>query len=398
MLDMSRAPLIYLPVAGILWLCSISGFASGPPNPHMDPSAVPEGCPACHAGHGEAGSPMLPKAQVKICLSCHGKSNQSGKNIVNDFNGVSNRRNTLHQVFAKSFVHPIQKSAYSQNGKEGVTCTSCHSPHRGMRRGVTGGQPTGEALLSPKDPTWLEYELCEGCHGSAGVETQNLLDISRMLNPGNASFHPVESPTFSRSISVIPSLSGRQINCTDCHGNDDPSGPKGPHGSNVPFLLRSEYVTGNGRAESSQTYSLCYSCHDRDVVLDLPNFPEHANHIVDNRVSCATCHSAHGSVINSRLIRFGEETHIAGVSPSLSTGKLSFVSDGAGSGACFLTCHGHDHGPEGYGLMDRTFPRGLDVIPFGPYGFRIGQAAIPGLDQEQVRRRSRDSDKKRKKK
>jgi len=66
--------------------------------------------------------------------------------------------------------------------------------------------------------------------------------------------------------------------------------------------------------------------------------------------SCATCHSGHGSVGNRALSRFGEETLIAGVTPSLRTGRLAFVSSGPGSGECYLTCHGRDHAPETYGL------------------------------------------------
>ena len=37
------------------------------------------------------------------------------------------------------------------------------------------------------------------------------------------------------------------------------------------------------------------------------------------------------------------------VAPSMSTGRLEFNSIGAGSGSCYLTCHGYDHGPSTYG-------------------------------------------------
>ena len=59
---------------------------------------------------------------------------------------------------------------------------------------------------------------------------------------------------------------------------------------------------------------------------------------------------------NRALIRFGEETLIAGVAPSARTGRLAFVSTGAGAGTCYLTCHGRDHAPESYGLL-QPLPR-----------------------------------------
>jgi hypothetical protein len=70
---------------------------------------------------------------------------------------------------------------------------------------------------------------------------------------------------------------------------------------------------------------------------------------VEERATCASCHDPHGSVDNRALIRFGEETYLGGAGPSLSTGRLAFVSAGPGSGTCYLTCHGVDHAATGYG-------------------------------------------------
>jgi len=252
-------------------------------------------------------------------------------------------------VLGESVTHPMTAGAFSAEEAGVVTCTSCHSPHRGSRQTrVTGF--SGRRKVSPRDPRRFEYELCEGCHGSAGVTTQSLTDISRVFDPNNRSFHPVEAPSVDGSPSVLRALAGREINCTDCHGNDDQTGPKGPHGSNVRHLLRLDYTTVDGSTESAAVYSLCYACHDRDAILSPDSrFPEHRLHVVEEKASCATCHNAHGSVGNRALIRFGEETFISGVSPSASTGRLEFLSDGPGAGTCYLTCHGEDHAPESYG-------------------------------------------------
>jgi len=53
------------------------------------------------------------------------------------------------------------------------------------------------------------------------------------------------------------------------------------------------------------------------------------------------------------------------------SGRLAFVSDGAGSGACYLNCHGEEHGPKSYGAMRLQIgmigaPRVLPVAPTIP--------------------------------
>lgn len=348
---MSRTTLILLRALGVLCIGTATGWC-GIEDPHLDPSVVTAGCSACHSGHGVSGSPMLPEPQVDVCLSCHGSSAGFQQQAMRDALSSSARPSLLSRALSQPFSHPLTSRAFSQHEPGAVTCTSCHSPHRGMRGSRSGAGPPGRPLASPKDPSRFEYELCESCHGNAGSKTQSLLDISRLLNPMNRSYHPVEAPSAESSPSVIPSLAGQQINCTECHGNDDPTGPRGPHGSSVRFILRGAHPTVDGSNESLSTYMLCYSCHERQNVLNSSAFPHHARHIVEERSACATCHNAHGSVNNRALIRFGEETFVAGVSPSASTGRLAFVSEGPGSGMCFLSCHGYDHAPEAYGTME----------------------------------------------
>jgi predicted CXXCH cytochrome family protein len=203
--------------------------------------------------------------------------------------------------------------------------------------------------MSTTNPSRFEYQLCQECHGEKGLTTRSLLDKSRLFNPNNASYHPVEAPAKSDSPSIVEELAGVEISCTDCHGNSDPDGPAGPHGSGEAFLLKFNYTTVDGNEESEEAYSLCYTCHEREKVLASTLFPEHQQHIVDEATSCATCHNPHGSIDNRALIRFGEETTLGGVSPSGLTGQLAYESMGLGSGACYLTCHGYDHSPETYG-------------------------------------------------
>lgn len=364
-------PRTALKLAALAWLAAALPSAAGAAlDAHLDSSRVPASCRACHEGHGVSGSPMLPAPQAEVCLSCHGSeagvNRLAGEGILS---GLA-RPQLLSTVLAQPFSHPLTPGAFSRHQPDVVTCTSCHSPHRSARRSVESQEAIGSRKLSPRNPNRFEYELCESCHGSAGVTTQSYLDLSRLLNPNNRSFHPVEGPAVERSPSLRAGLAGREISCTDCHGNSDPNGPRGPHGSNVRYLLKEPYETADGGGESAERYALCYSCHERQRILQMSPFPLHALHVTEVGASCATCHSAHGSPGNRALIGFGEETFIAGVGPSSSTGRLGFVSTSAGSGACFLSCHGVDHAPATYGAADPT----LTSEP-------IGALLLPGADE-----------------
>lgn len=308
----------------------------------MDKTQLPKGCLTCHQGHGRSNSPMLAGPQKETCLTCHGGQGARQEAV---------RRGLLHPAATPPDIsralllphqHPIDPLAASS--REGVTCTSCHAPHRGRIPTAAGGKK-----LSPKNPRRFEFELCESCHGYQRALTQSFTDISRYFDSLSRSYHPVHQPSPERSPSLQPELSGKEINCTDCHGSDDPQGPQGPHGSSTRFLLRASYATTAGQGESPETYALCYRCHQREKVISSQSpFPHHRQHVVEERASCATCHSGHGSLHNRALIRFGEETILAGVAPAAS-GRLQFVSSGPGQGSCFLTCHGKNHDPLSYG-------------------------------------------------
>ncbi|MCB1035217.1 MAG: cytochrome c3 family protein, partial [Acidobacteria bacterium] len=222
-------------------------------SPHVNPGVVPTACTACHRGHGLSRSPMLASSQIELCLSCHGSATSLEEQVRRGHVVSGVRPPLLGNVLSQPFVHPLTEGAFSRHETGVITCTSCHSPHRSTFTG-SSGTPTGQRYLSPRNPAQFEVQLCESCHGNAGATTRSLVDISRLLNPRNRSYHPVEAPAAGASPSVVPRLRGREINCTDCHGNSDPEGPRGPHGSAVRYILRWPYSTTDGAQESVSAY------------------------------------------------------------------------------------------------------------------------------------------------
>jgi predicted CXXCH cytochrome family protein len=248
-----------------------------------------------------------------------------------------------------------------------VNCADCHESHTiksgralapniqpslGKTSGITiAGAATARALY--------EYEICFKCHGSNNSSrpyiTRKALQTNIRMEfvPSAVSFHPVTVPGRGRDVpSLIPGLTTASlVYCTDCHNSDTGEksgggGPDGPHGSNTPPLLISNYDTIDGSGESSVAYALCYRCHERSSILNNDSFSSHRQHIVNDRTPCSVCHDAHGissaqgtTVANAHLINF--DTTV--VFPDPITKRLEYRSAGRRSGQCYLLCHGKDH-------------------------------------------------------
>jgi predicted CXXCH cytochrome family protein len=298
---------------------------------HLDKSKITGGCSTCHKSHGRRGTPMLKSTKEDQCLDCH---------------SPRGRHKDIYSVIIKPSNHPIiETSRYHANGEflperdsslpRHASCYDCHNVHRSESlnpvKGVRGYSGRGAKIQRVAS----EYELCYNCHS----DSVNLIgnNISLDFLPSNASFHPVE--TYGKN-SNVPSLIRSMttltiIQCSDCHGNDDQSGPKGPHGSVFAPILRDRYERNPG-PESPSTYALCYQCHNRTSILNDESFKAHKVHIVFNQISCAQCHNnSHGSSLYSNLIDF--DTTFA---TSNSIGEFIFSpSPGTGTPRCLLSCH-----------------------------------------------------------
>jgi len=333
---------------------------------HGDKKLLPRSCQGCHRGmlmalNGEEGT----------CLACHGDSQgrnemiskgllKQGDNSVADI-GFELRKPYNHPVLSVRGVHRRYEALPEevQNAARHSECVDCHNPHV-VEKGAPLRGVTGRRVINFVSDIQNEYELCYKCHAESvnlPAAASNKAEEFRTTNP---SFHPVEGE--GRSAYVVslkyPYMARAEkpgdrsiISCRDCHGNDNPSGPKGPHGSNFPGLLVANYEMQDGRPESESEYALCYKCHDRASILANESFPYHTLHIEGDRAvigsgtSCYTCHDSHGSSRYANLIRFNEDV----VSPN-QDGKLEFKQQGVATrhGSCLLNCHGVEHNPKEY--------------------------------------------------
>ena len=327
---MPKLPLLTLAAAALL---ALSPAAAGPTNAHFDPTKFPKACTPCHQGHGMPGTSMLKHRSGEFCVTCHEPAAKD-----------PGRRATLG-LGAAANAQDI-RSELSKPANHGRTsCFDCHSSHGAARAPVVGFQN-----LSQKRTFLLETDLCLSCHGSRGARGADSRDLSKLFLATNPSFHPLLAAGRATSVPSLLSqyTASSLMNCTDCHTNDDRSGPRGPHGSRVLKLLGNAYALADGQVESPAAYALCYGCHGRASILSDASFTEHKKHVAEEKTSCATCHNPHGATSARALIRFNEPAPGTGVTPS-SSGRLEFISSTPGRGTCYLTCHGKNHDPLTYG-------------------------------------------------
>jgi predicted CXXCH cytochrome family protein len=313
------------------------------PKPSARRATSAGACVTCHDPHGavDANGPIPAMRVVRgeaLCLACHG--------------GVT--RTDVAAQFRKPYRHG------SPSGPGAVACADCHNPHlvradagaprapdasarlAGIERvrvaNGTAGAPPVYARVDATDPSpVLEYEVCFKCHsGFAAQRRPGSPDLAVLLNPANASFHPVEAAGRNRNVDfrafAARWTADRLVLCSDCHGSDDP-GAAGVHGSNERWLLRARYVAGPGPQRALST-DLCFRCHAYATYADpaggaawaYSRFRLHAPH-ASAGAGCFGCHESHGSATAPALVAVGR-----------APGMPSYAQTAMG-GSCVATCH-----------------------------------------------------------
>ncbi len=333
---------------------------------HGDQRLMPKSCRACHRG-----MKMAIRNEEETCFNCHGDPVKRQQMISAGYLKDSGRMQlfNIESELRKPYNHPVL-TVQGVHDKEEVLpedivsasrhseCADCHEPHQVSERSPLSGI-SGKRVGSFATNITKEYELCYKCHGRSANLPADSTDKQLEFRITNRSYHPVEAEGANAHVISLksPYVARKErpgdvsiITCTDCHGNDNASGPKGPHGSIYRGLLVANYDIEDGRSENSHAYALCYRCHDRTSLLGDESFPYHSLHILGNRsknqpgTSCFTCHDAHGSS-NQFLIRFNTD-----IVEENQAGKLQFKAQGVATrhGSCALNCHGVEHEPKSY--------------------------------------------------
>ncbi|MCA9782895.1 MAG: hypothetical protein KC518_04880 [Candidatus Cloacimonetes bacterium] len=329
--------------------------AHGNPLEEVNPVLRDRACEACHDLHASPARPALLKAsESTLCLSCHdGRS---------DCEQESAARFDLRPEFEKPYRHPIgfDGSAVARADEDGligffagsgerslVSCSDCHNPHEALRDpGDWNGLPAALVGASGVDPLGMERrralseaDVCLKCHGFSGELPVGNRAVDEDFSLRNASFHPVlglATPALGVP-SLKPEVSRlQQMTCGDCHGNDDPAGPRGPHGSQYAGLLRAPWTDSPWSEGRSDENALCFRCHDAGVLAS-GSWRWHTLH-ASAGYSCAACHDPHGSRELPGLLALKQRPWVQALD-----GVLEVQAQSLSQGNCTLTCHGHEH-------------------------------------------------------
>lgn len=332
------------------WDLSTHGNPADPRFSNMNEQA----CSQCHDIHAvPAEANLLKTDENSLCLGCHDGTKDTELEIASD--------SDLETVFEKTFTHPIRFnspdkeisgspdawSAGIANDRD-VSCSDCHNPHAASDHSqspfIDGSQLYVSGVDSrgfPKDISDYEYETCYQCHGmNQNANTGN--DVGRLFARTNMSFHPIEAPGNNP---YVPSLKAdwseqSMMRCSDCHGNDDPMGAQGPHGSNIPHILKAPYA--DYPFASLEENQLCFQCHEEQRVVQSNGFKFHQLHIQDAGYACSACHNPHGSIEYPGLLEL-QESFIQPLN-----GVLEVVQTEPGHGYCTLRCHDKAHPSQTY--------------------------------------------------
>ncbi len=323
-------------------------------------------CENCHDPHSAGSDERILNYLFAedVCFACH-NGNVASTNIESQF-----VKPHVHPVMDYTGIHSPAED-FTGAVQKHVECMDCHNPHfanssnppsgapevSGRNQGVQGISSSG----LPVEEASNLYEICFKCHGDNNVKTiapvnRSIFQLNTRLefDPSNPSYHPVEAPGAN---SDVPSLkSGLSessiIYCTDCHNNNNTSGPKGPHGSTNHYILERRYDHQDNVDFSESRYAMCFKCHNWDSgndgdLRDAETF-EHKKHMENADAACFVCHDPHGvsstqgnSVNNAHLINFNLDV----VQP-LPGGPMpvpTYESLGKTRGRCSLMCHGERH-------------------------------------------------------
>jgi hypothetical protein len=282
-------------------------------------------------------------------------------------------------------------------------CIDCHNPHKSVAGAHNigsnniGGPLLGNWGVEPiNSGPWVaptafstvdfsstasakEYQLCLKCHSYfafGATPPTGYTDVAREINSANRSFHPLEDTIINNSYTSPSSINGNRetmtppwdnnrhdrMVCSDCHGSETVIDPKGPHGSNQPYIL-----IGSPSATDNTFCTICHkasvyapasdpgstetgSRFDRQTTGD--DKANHYYHVTRKRYGCRQCHGTRQTPPpaspNQRTPYATQvgSTHGTDVFPGLLNGaNINSYSPGS----CTPTCHSrktYNAGPE----------------------------------------------------
>jgi hypothetical protein len=240
-------------------------------------------------------------------------------------------------AFTRTYTHPtstfsgrhepIEVAADLDSLNRHAECEDCHNPHaarQGTHNGTTtlvsnaligtwGVRPTtwpdpalnrptnnANVFLPPTaytrvdDATLTEWMICLKCHSNYTTLPSGSRNIAAEINPNYPSTHGIVTAgtnTYCNSSTMLEPWATTGITwCSDCHRSDIASDPKGPHGSNMSYLL-----VDSVESNATRGTPLCYVCHSESNYWSGSDVGKYTNHPGSKTAhklpkGCFSCH------------------------------------------------------------------------------------------------------------
>jgi predicted CXXCH cytochrome family protein len=282
-------------------------------------------CDSCHTSHSSQHAKLLvAPAGKELCLTCHAEmKTQLGQ--------VKFVHKAMEQDCAKCHDAHASDYAMQTHAAPDKLCTNCHE-HEKIKKDANEAKHKHSVVMADKS--------CLNCHNSHGGNLAKLMKAEQATVCMKCHAKEVKSPD-GRKVAAIPEILDKK---TIKHGpirDGDCGGCHNPHGSEESRLLAKHYPESFYQAFKLEKYDLCFSCHDKQLVLaektpGLTKFRNgeqnlHYTHVNKEKGrNCRSCHMPHAS---------SNELHIRETVPygnwSL---PIKFTKSDSG-GSCSPGCH-----------------------------------------------------------
>ncbi len=256
---------------------------------HVHGPVAAGACGACHQAHASELPKLLVKQGRELCISCHQELDE--------------------KFAAMRFKHkPVEGD-----------CLVCHDSHASDHASITRDEPLKLCTTSchenvRKAATEAKYKhsavtqenACANCHTPHGGDLAKLMKDKPVNICLKCHKQEVKDPQ-GKVIASVEQIADPKLNlhgplregsCGGCHN---------VHGSDISRLLAKPYSTEFYENFKLEKYDLCFTCHDKQLVLKpktqgLTGFRNgdenlHFTHVNKDKRgrSCRACHSTHAS-------------------------------------------------------------------------------------------------------
>jgi len=246
-------------------------------------------CGSCHQAHASKYPKLLVATGRELCFTCHVEMKAQMARVQFKHKAVEQDCITCHDPHASNYPMQTREAPVQ-------LCTSCHEHDKIKQAALSATNK--HSIVTTGDG-------CLNCHTAHGGDLAKLLKNDQMKVCMKCHNEPMKDKQGQITVAAVSEVLDSNLvkhgpinekNCGGCHN---------VHGSDVSHLLAKQYPAPFYQGFSLDKYDLCFSCHDKQLVLTqqttgLTKFRNgtenlHFLHVnkADRGRNCRACHDLH---------------------------------------------------------------------------------------------------------